>query len=127
MLDIDHFKKINDSYGHPAGDYVLAEVSRLIQTKIRAEDILARFGGEEFSLILREQSAGEAALVCERIRQSIESREFLHNGTTISLTISIGVATLESDNYSSWNAFVQAADDALYRAKREGRNRVVSH
>jgi two-component system, cell cycle response regulator len=124
MFDIDHFKKINDTYGHPAGDYVLQRVAQRVAETVRQEDLFARYGGEEFALMLRE-SASEKSLRCaERCRRAIDTAEFLFNGTPIKVTISLGVATLYDSDYTQPDDLIAAADQYLYRAKRAGRNRV---
>ena len=125
MLDIDYFKRVNDTYGHLAGDHVLKGVAKLIQDTIRAEDVFARFGGEEFALLLPESDREAAVLVAERVRASIEGHAFEYEGASIEVTISIGVATLAGGNYTSPKALIAAADTSLYEAKRAGRNRVV--
>ena len=132
MLDIDHFKKINDTYGHPAGDMVLRETARLLQTYLRLRrsveeiDSVARYGGEEFIVMLRNCRLSDAsAKAAERIRAMIEKAPFEWKGTRISVTISLGVATLHRDEEVP-DPMVHRADAALYRAKVEGRNRVCS-
>jgi diguanylate cyclase (GGDEF)-like protein len=129
MLDVDHFKRINDTYGHPAGDAVLSTLGSLIKADLRDLDIIARYGGEEFLVICTNTAIDGAALVAERVRQLIESHQFeISDGSgasqTIRIGISIGVAGL-SANIGSKEDLVQAADQALYRAKKEGRNRVI--
>jgi diguanylate cyclase (GGDEF)-like protein len=124
MVDIDHFKRINDTYGHPAGDYVLARVASRIDEVIRAEDILARFGGEEFALLLREAARDGALVLAERLRRLVEVSEFAYNGQPVRVTVSAGVATLDDAEYADMDAFIAAADRRLYRAKQGGRNRV---
>jgi len=126
MLDIDHFKLVNDTYGHLAGDHVLKGVAGIIQETKRTEDVFARFGGEEFVLLLPESAREGAVLVAERIREGLEEHVFDYEETPIKVTISIGVATYVNHNYPSPKALIGAADAALYEAKREGRNRVVS-
>lgn len=125
MLDIDHFKKINDTYGHPAGDYVLKIVAKLIAQGLRTEDILCRYGGEEFAIILRSTDVQQAVLVAERIRKSIAASTFVFEGAKIPITISLGVATLVNGNFSSPEHLVKAADKFLYLAKESGRNRTA--
>lgn len=124
LLDIDHFKKINDTYGHPAGDYVLKETCALIMNKmIRQQDALGRYGGEEFALLLRETKLQIAVDVAERIRAAIEKQNYTFEEKQMPVTISIGVATLDSTSKSS-DELIAAADRALYDAKNQGRNRV---
>ncbi|MFL5321939.1 MAG: diguanylate cyclase [Myxococcaceae bacterium] len=124
MFDVDHFKKINDTYGHPAGDYVLTRIAQRINETVRAEDLFARYGGEEFAVMLRE-SAEDRALVCaERCRKAIDSTDFSFGGTPIKVTISLGVATLLDSDFAQPEDLISSADKYLYRAKRGGRNRV---
>lgn len=125
MLDIDHFKQINDRYGHLAGDHVLKELGMLIAGRIRSEETFARYGGEEFVLILPETPRQGAAELAEQIRQKIERHEFEFETERIPVQVSIGVASLESRQLEG-EAFVKIADENLYRAKRGGRNRVVA-
>lgn len=129
LLDIDHFKKVNDEHGHRAGDCVLAETGALISDLVRSVDIPARYGGEEIALIAPSTSAEGAVFLAERIREQLEEYEFCPNnrGTTespLKCTVSIGVATLRTP-FASCNELVEAADQALYQAKELGRNRVI--
>ncbi len=126
MLDIDHFKKVNDTYGHLAGDYVLREVAKLMQVTVRADDVLARYGGEEFALIMRETGPDNAFIAVERIRRRIEAAAIEFEGTRIPVTVSAGVATWQGGRPDSSEALVAMADEFLYRAKRNGRNRTES-
>ncbi len=126
LFDIDFFKKLNDGYGHQAGDYVLKTMSALVQKALRTEDIFARYGGEEFGIIFKNTDGEKAFLVLERIRRQIEKFEFMDGERRMPVTISIGIATLESQNYPSPKALVKAADDYLYQAKGKGRNRTES-
>ncbi|HEY3594784.1 MAG TPA: diguanylate cyclase, partial [Polyangiaceae bacterium] len=127
FCDIDHFKKVNDTYGHPVGDRVLSRVSGLLCERLRQRDLVARYGGEEFVLILPNTPAPGARIVAERIRERIETTAVeLDNGSHLKVTLSIGVATLARQmDYDSTATLVYAADQALYEAKRSGRNRVV--
>jgi diguanylate cyclase (GGDEF)-like protein len=126
IMDIDFFKKINDTHGHQAGDHVLKEVARIIRGSVRADDVVARFGGEEFALIMRETSRGKALVAAERIRKRIESTAFGFGDDRIPVTISIGVATWVDDEVATVEDFIRLADEFLYRAKRNGRNRTES-
>ena len=124
IIDVDHFKVYNDTYGHPQGDIVLQDLARLLQEMSRTSDTVARWGGEEFAIILPETDSVGAQKIGQRLCEQMErypfpGQELMHGGT---LTISIGVATYASA--SSKEALLQAADTALYAAKREGRNRV---
>lgn len=124
MLDLDHFKQINDTYGHPAGDYVLKETCSLIKDKlIRQKDVLGRYGGEEFALVLRDTPLQIAVEVAERIRTTIEKHDYHFDSKRIPLTISVGVATLDSTSKKPED-LIGLSDKALYDAKNQGRNRV---
>jgi two-component system, cell cycle response regulator len=123
-FDIDHFKKINDTYGHPGGDYVLKEMGQLIQSKlVRSNDYFARYGGEEFVLILQATPIKTATDVAERVRQTIEMHPFSFLDKKFQVTISIGVAEKKEDD--NWENLYNRADKALYQAKQAGRNRVM--
>ncbi len=124
MIDIDYFKKINDTHGHLAGDFVLTRVAQLLTTTLRNEDIIARCGGEEFGLLLRECPAEAGYLLAERIRRKGEGAVFQFGKVQIAATLSLGCATLNGNNYQSAEALLEAADGNLYRAKNAGRNRV---
>jgi diguanylate cyclase (GGDEF)-like protein len=124
MLDIDHFKAINDRHGHLAGDYVLKEVARLIQQRIRRDEVLARYGGEEFAIILPETTREGARSLAEGLRERIEQSRFTFQNEVIRVTISIGVAMLHDGDRASMD-LIKRADEKLYEAKHDGRNRVV--
>jgi len=125
LLDIDHFKQINDTYGHPAGDHVLRELSASIRASIRREECFARYGGEEFALVCPETWL-QAALGCaERLRALAERLTLQHDGRDLSVTISVGAACLEAGMQSP-NELITATDRCLYEAKEGGRNAVVS-
>lgn len=123
LCDIDHFKNVNDTYGHPFGDLVLKAVAEIMLKSVRAEDIVARWGGEEFALVMRDTGAEEAFIVAERIRRTIERRQFDHEGKPVGVTVSIGIATWTDDVEMSLEQFVKQADDLLFDAKDKGRNR----
>ena len=127
FLDIDYFKKINDNHGHPAGDFVLAELSQMMATLLRTEDVLARFGGEEFTILCRGSDLSGARIVAERVRKAVEDRKFSFGGKDIPVTVSLGVVAIPESGVGDHNAFLAAADKALYEAKRSGRNRVCLH
>lgn len=124
IMDIDHFKRINDTYGHQAGDYVLSRMAARIAETVRAEDTFARYGGEEFVVLLREAPEDKAFILAERLRRLIEATDFTYNGQQIKVTLSAGVATLGEGEYADADAFIVGADKHLYRAKQAGRNRV---
>jgi two-component system cell cycle response regulator len=123
LLDIDHFKKVNDSHGHPAGDSVLKGVARVAQKQARETDLVARYGGEEMALILPQTDARGAWAIAERIRKAVEAAAHATEQGALRVTLSIGVATWTSGGDSP-DDVLQAADKALYRAKENGRNRV---
>lgn len=126
MLDLDHFKAVNDQYGHPAGDAVLIALANQIQKSIRNIDALARYGGEEFAIIMPETDCDGAQIIAERIRRDVEAMEVDVGNQVVKKTVSIGIACFtngEADE--SADAFLIRADDALYQAKHSGRNRVV--
>jgi two-component system cell cycle response regulator len=126
IFDLDYFKKINDTYGHIAGDFVLKECCRiLVDSVLRAEDILGRFGGEEFIVVLPDSELPVAVQVAERIRKTIESHVFDFQGTRIPVTTSLGVMEWQAQ-FSSVDAFIEATDQLMYTSKRGGRNRVTS-
>jgi diguanylate cyclase (GGDEF)-like protein len=124
MMDVDHFKKINDTHGHLAGDYVLVMLAQLISSVLRTEDIFARYGGEEFSILCRGATLDNAALLAERLRSRVAGAAFEYQEKRIPVTISIGVASYVEDP-DAGTKLIAEADAALYQAKREGRNRVV--
>lgn len=121
MMDIDHFKKINDSHGHDCGDAVLIEVARILTANIRSGDMVARFGGEEFCLLSPGSTAQSATKLCEILRKAVESAGITFNGTSIPVTISIGINGTRGENLHD---MLTQADQALYLAKSAGRNQV---
>jgi diguanylate cyclase (GGDEF)-like protein len=123
MMDLDHFKSINDAHGHLMGSHVLSEVGRLIRDSIRIADASGRYGGEEFISYLAEADTDGARLAAERLRVAIEAHPFKHRDVTIAVTISIGVATAPKHGFDL-KTLVDIADRALYQAKAGGRNRV---
>jgi diguanylate cyclase (GGDEF)-like protein len=124
MFDIDHFKQVNDSFGHLAGDYVLKQLASVIRGRIRREDVLARYGGEEFAIILPEIDLHNATHFADKIRRLTEKASFKFEDTEIPVTVSVGVATLTREVTEALE-FIKVADDNLYAAKAGGRNRVV--
>lgn len=126
MMDLDHFKRINDTHGHLVGSHCLAEIGKLIRETTRLVDVNGRYGGEEFVSFLPETDIAEALIVAERIRDAIATRWFRHGETIYQVRISIGIATYPTHG-SDVEALIQAADIALYRAKDLGRNRCEVH
>ena len=126
IADIDHFKKVNDTYGHPVGDVVLREIARLLKDSVRNVDIAARYGGEEFALLLVHTPHDGALKLAERIRKQASKLTFKAEGDSFKITVSMGIATFP-DHARSKQAFIERADQALYHAKETGRNRVVSY
>lgn len=124
MFDIDHFKKINDTYGHQAGDEVIRAVAHVLRANIRTTDVAGRYGGEEFGVILPVTSAADGRVMAERMRESIRRTEVRHEQHKIQFTISLGIAEFGSDltEYKDW---LSRADQALYEAKGGGRNCTV--
>tara|TARA_B100000029_G_scaffold493706_1_gene556529 strand:+ start:452 stop:1408 length:957 start_codon:yes stop_codon:yes gene_type:complete len=125
MVDLDHFKHVNDTYGHLAGDHVLKMVGRSLQRSLRRPDILARYGGEEFGVIFPETGLEAVIEVSERLRESVAKRAYTFDGFPIPITISMGVAALSPDDSADGIDLIQRADERLMAAKSGGRNKVV--
>ncbi|WP_456479324.1 GGDEF domain-containing protein, partial [Nautilia sp.] len=127
MIDIDHFKKVNDTYGHKAGDSVLKTIADILKSSIRKSDLVIRYGGEEFLIILQNIKSSEDALkVAEKIRSAVEKNKFYLENNTIEKTISIGISVFP-DNCEEGSECIKKADIALYKAKESGRNRVIMY
>ena len=124
MMDIDHFKNLNDTYGHTCGDYVLKQVSRIILKSVRQMDLAARYGGEEFIVLLPDADGKTAKSVAERVRKGIEKQLFEYDNHQFNVTISIGVAEYDPARDVTANKFIDRADKALYYSKQNGRNMV---
>ncbi|MDV2995671.1 MAG: Response regulator PleD [Chroococcidiopsis sp. SAG 2025] len=125
MLDVDYFKRINDTLGHDAGDAVLRELGRCLQSYVRGSDIACRYGGEEFLLILPEASLGVTQLRAEQIRAAVKQLHVESSGQPVgAITLSLGVASFPKHGLEG-EAILKAADTALYRAKQEGRDRAI--
>ncbi|WP_417585748.1 diguanylate cyclase [Nitrincola sp.] len=124
MMDLDYFKPVNDTYGHDAGDQVLRELAIILQSNVRESDLVVRYGGEEFLIVLLETNAEQAMPVAEKIRTAVESHKFKVAGTSLSKTISAGVADFPNDAQAFWQV-LKFADVSLYAAKEGGRNQVV--
>ena len=126
MLDIDHFKSVNDLHGHSAGDQILAAFAREIKSTLRSQDIFGRLGGEEFAVILPGLTLPESREIAERIRRKVEAGYFLiHEATVVNITVSIGMAYQEGSSNQSLDSVLSISDRALYRAKTSGRNKVM--
>ncbi|MEM9169572.1 MAG: PleD family two-component system response regulator [Pseudomonadota bacterium] len=127
VLDIDHFKSVNDTYGHDAGDRVIQEFSERIRSSIRSVDLACRYGGEEFLVAMPDTDRRFSAMIAERLRQEVEAHEVtLDDGRDISVTVSIGIASsADPDAQNGAQNLIKRADEALYRAKEGGRNRVI--
>jgi diguanylate cyclase (GGDEF)-like protein len=126
MLDIDHFKGINDTHGHDAGDAVLVKVSEIMMDNARQYDEVGRYGGEEFAILLPATPLENAIKVAERLRARIEAVEIPCNGTTLRVTASFGVACYPYNDIQDMNGLLKSADTALYAAKHGGRNQVIA-
>lgn len=124
MFDIDHFKKVNDSYGHQAGDEVIRQVARVTTENLRTTDIAGRYGGEEFGVILPNTDGKSARVFCERVRKCIEALEIVYDGKSIRFTISLGISQAMDSN-ASYTEWLNQADQALYISKESGRNRTT--
>ena len=129
FIDIDHFKQFNDVYGHHIGDLVLKQVAKLIKIQMRHSDVLARFGGEEFAVLLSQTDQHTATEIAERIRQQIEAHQIMLAENTLAVTVSIGCSTLKANKTESiatpaGQQLLMRADEALYRSKQQGRNQV---
>ena len=126
ILDIDFFKKVNDTYGHQYGDYVLKTVSDILKACFRKTDLLYRYGGEELVILMPETNIEGAQIPVERLRRSVEEYDFDYNGTKAKVTVSIGL-TMNYTNFNNAGEMLKSADEALYKAKESGRNRVILH
>jgi two-component system cell cycle response regulator len=126
MLDLDHFKRVNDEWGHPAGDHVLREFVRLVDAELRQEDLFGRIGGEEFAVLCRSTAVENATTLAERLRCRVETHPFLWKGERLPVTVSIGIATSLEPEVSNGEQLLQRADERMYAAKRQGRNLVVA-
>jgi diguanylate cyclase (GGDEF)-like protein len=123
MLDLDHFKKVNDTYGHPAGDMVLSDVGEILKKHIRRNDLACRYGGEEFAVVLPNVSKESVYSVYERFREMVSTQSFKCESKQFNITVSIGIAF--SNDAESVNDLLAHVDQALYQAKESGRNRIV--
>jgi two-component system cell cycle response regulator len=126
LIDLDHFKKINDTYGHITGDMVLRELGGMIQECFRQCDTCCRYGGDEFAVILPDTRVEAGRVACERLREAVANRMFAVESSSFGITISSGVVEYAGSAGESAEAFMTRADEALYTSKREGGNRVVA-
>lgn len=124
MFDIDNFKRINDTYGHNAGDFILHDTAKVLKSTSNATDLIGRYGGEEFCIILADQPLESVLSLSEKLRHSIEIHNFVVDDATIHITTSIGISYREPTSEFTHNDYVIAADQNLYKAKKNGRNRV---
>jgi diguanylate cyclase (GGDEF)-like protein len=124
-MDIDHFKKINDSYGHLVGDQTIIRFAEICLGYVRKYDILARYSSEEFIALLPETDLEQAKIIAERMRELVENTIMEFEGVTFSITMSIGVAAIDAENNLSLDGILDRVEKALYRAKRSGRNLVI--
>ena len=123
MVDIDHFKTVNDTYGHLAGDEVIRQVAGVLRDNLRGNDIVCRYGGEEFVIFLHDHNLAQGGVIAERMRHAVQSLEIAHGGMPLSVTISIGGSM--KDRITALDQSISEADRALYCAKKMGRNRII--
>jgi diguanylate cyclase (GGDEF)-like protein len=124
LFDVDHFKAINDEHGHTAGDEVLRQLGRLLNETLRSTDIVGRYGGEEFAIILPDTAAANARIMAEHLRQNVAALQIPHEPAPLRITVSIGIAAI-TDDMPDAKTWVMLADQALYQAKAEGRDRIA--
>ena len=127
MFDIDHFKQVNDTYGHVVGDRVLRDISTLIRQGIREGDILLRYGGEEFMVILPGASKEDAYTIADRVRHMVRDHKTVYGENQINVTISVGLDSMPESSVSGELELIANADEALYRSKNSGRDKVTIH
>jgi len=125
IIDLDHFKKVNDTYGHPCGDGVLKEVAKRLKRQLRETDVVARYGGEEFAVLLPQTDLPGGHVIAEGLRTRVEKEAFEFGSTRVNITCSIGLASLEKHQPKLPQDLLQFADQALYQSKNLGRNRTV--
>jgi two-component system, cell cycle response regulator len=124
LIDVDHFKLVNDTYGHQNGDMILAALAEALQVELRRYDLAARYGGEEFAMVLPDTSLREGIMVAERLRRAVQEITFPPPMENLAITVSQGIAALPSPRITTVDVLISAADKALYRAKKKGRNRI---
>jgi two-component system cell cycle response regulator len=127
MFDIDHFKRVNDTYGHLVGDRVIKQIAQIVRSVAREGDVSMRYGGEEFLMVLPGASVDDAAKVAERLRRAVEASHIVAGAKSIGVTVSVGVVSFPGCPASDETDCVRMADEALYAAKAGGRNRVIVH
>jgi len=125
LFDVDHFKAINDTMGHLAGDLTLRELAGRLKGEIRRDDLLARYGGEEFAAVLTETDSASGAELAEHLRRTVENHPFTFERRRYTITVSVGVASTQGNEVLAPQELIQRADERLYRAKHEGRNRIA--
>jgi diguanylate cyclase (GGDEF)-like protein len=125
MIDVDHFKRVNDGYGHGIGDEILKLVGKILAQEVRRHDVAARYGGEEFCFLLAETDEEQARVMAERCRERIEASQLMVRGSAVRVTASVGIAAYPHQGITRVEQLIDLADGALYRAKRDGRNRVA--
>lgn len=126
LIDVDHFKDINDQYGHPTGDLVLQEIAKTLNQATRSVDFVGRYAGDEFIILFPDTNLADAVRLCERIRRSVADLKIKSGGKIVSVTLSMGLADYDTVKRSTAESLIEAADHRLYQAKRSGRNRVYS-
>jgi len=126
LIDLDHFKRVNDTYGHPGGDAVLKRACEACTRALRTEDVFARFGGEEFAVVLRGIELTGATRLGDRLRQAVANEVVEHEGQQIKITLSAGAASMACCRSPSAEELISIADRRLYLAKQQGRNRIVA-
>ena len=124
LLDIDHFKRINDTYGHLAGDKVLTDVAKMIDERVRKSDLCGRYGGEEFIILLQQSDVDDAQKLAEDLRINIEKHPIIYKNSTLHVTISIGLSVIDSSMQTAQD-WIQQADTAMYQSKQKGRNKTT--
>jgi diguanylate cyclase (GGDEF)-like protein len=125
VIDADHYKRVNDTFGHQIGDLVLIKLVEICHGAIRKTDVFARYGGEEFVILMPETDSETARLIAERIRERVENTRLPVNGQVVQITISLGISTFNNIQELSFDSLLTQADRALYKSKRTGRNRVT--
>jgi len=126
MVDIDHFKNVNDSYGHMVGDEVIRHISGLIREHVRETDVSGRYGGEEFAILLADTTLENGHVFAERLRKEVEEAVVKYNDIDLKYTISMGIAEI-NETIKTYEAWIECADASLYKSKQNGRNQITLH